>query len=166
MSDGHSDGDQVFLVPIDQANFERTVATPIDLADHPDRPDSLTQDGTVRLWWAEDGARSIETYERMEPGDLLLFYEDGTYVGVGRVGQTFRDESGWAGETFWQDAHADRLFTVTDFASLALPRAAVHRLFDYGPDYSPGFIRVSPDRVTASLSAIEIAVKRYDEQRG
>lgn len=166
MSEGQTGGEQVFLVPIDPANFERTVSSPVDLGEHPDGPAGLPETGEVRLWGVEDGTRSVETFERMEPGDLLLFYADETYVGVGRVGSTLEDGSGWAGETLWDGAPIEHLFTVTDFAPLEVPRAAVHRLFDYGPDYSPGFTRVAPNRVTASLPAIEIAVQRFDERQG
>lgn len=166
MTDGESGGEQVFLVQIDPENFERTVSSPVDMAEHPDRPDGLPEEGRVRLWGAEDGKRSVETFERMDPGDLLLFHDDGTFVGVGRVGLTVDDESGWASEAFWDDASKAHLYTVTDFSSIEIPRAAVNSLFDYGPDYSPGgLMRVAPDRVTASLPAIELAVKRFDEER-
>ena len=165
MTDGDSDGEQVFLVPIDPANFEQTVTSPVDLAEQEDRPDDLPETGDVRLWGVEDGTRSVETFERMGPGDLLLFYEDDSYVGVGRVGLTFEDEAGWASETFWDGAERGHVFTVTEFEPLSIPRAAVNRLFDYGPEYSPGFMRVAPDRVTASLPAIELAVQRFDERQ-
>lgn len=165
MTDGESGGEQVFLVSIDPANFERTVSSPVELAEHPDRPGDLPEDGQVRIWGAEDGSRSVETFERMTPGDLVLFYDDGTYVGLGRVGLTLEDESEWASETFWDDAGRAHLFTVTDFTPIRISRAAVNSLFDYGPNYSPGgLMRVAPDRVTASLPAIELAVKRFDEQ--
>lgn len=164
MTDGHSGGEQVFLVPIEPENFERTVSSPVDPAEHDDRPDALQDADEVRLWGVGDGSRSVETFERMEPGDLLLFYDGGTYVGVGRVGETFED--GWASETFWDGDSRAHVFTVTDFAPVEVPRAAVHRLFDYGPDYSPGFTRVAPDRVTASVPAIELAVRRFDERQG
>ncbi|HKJ58482.1 MAG TPA: hypothetical protein VKA37_04575 [Halobacteriales archaeon] len=165
MTDGQTGGEQVFLVPIDGSHFERTVSSPVDLADHPDRPAELPDTGEARLWGVEDGTRSVETFERIEAGDLLLFYEGGTYVGVGRAGLTFEDEAGWASETFWDGADREYVFTVTDFSPLSIPRAAVHRLFDYGADYAPGFTRVAPDRVTASVQAIQLAVKRYDERQ-
>jgi hypothetical protein len=48
MTDGQTGGEQVFLVPIDQSNFERTVASPVDPADHPDRPEALSDaEGTA-----------------------------------------------------------------------------------------------------------------------
>lgn len=166
MTDGESPGEQVFLVPIDRANFEHTVVSPVDLSEYSDRPAALPGDDRVRLWGAADGTRSVDTYERMEPGDLLLFYAGGTYVGVGRVGLTVEDESGWASETLWEGTAMNHLFSVTDFASVDIPREAVNSLFEYGPDYSPGgLMRVAPDRVTASLPAIELAVRRFDEER-
>lgn len=165
MTDGESGGEQVFLVPCEQANFERTVASTVDLGEYEDGPEALSDADDVRLWGVEDGTRSVETFERMEPGDLVLFYEGSTFVGVGRVGETFEDEAGWAAETFWDGAPIEHVFTVTEFSPLSIPKAAVNRLFDYGPGYSPGFMRVAPDRVTASLPAIELAVKRFEETR-
>ena len=166
MTDGQAGGEQVFLVPIDPAHFERTVAAGIDPGEYDDPPDGLPESEVVRLWGAEDGTRSVETFERMEAGDLLLFYDDDTYVGVGRVGLTIEDDGGWAAETLWEGDERAHLYTVTNFTPLSIPRAAVNRLFDYGPDYAPGFMRVAPDRVTASLPAIELAVKRFDERQG
>ena len=166
MTDGQSGGDQVFLVAIDPERFERTVASPVDLTGRDDRPATLADAEEARLWGAEDGTRSVESFERLEPGDLLLFYDDGNYVGVGRVGRTFEDADGWAAAAFWDDAPIEHVFTVTDFEPLDVPRAAVNALFDYGTDYSPGgLMRVAPDRVTASPRAIEVAVRRYDERR-
>ena len=165
MTDGQAGGEQVFLVAIDPATFERTVSQPVDMADHEDGPDPLPETGAVRLWGVDDSTRNVDTFERMEAGDLLLFHDDGRYVGVGRVGLTVSDESGWAADAFWDGEPVAHLFTVTGFAPVDVSRAAVNRLFDYGPDYSPGgLMRVAPDRVTASLPAIELAVKRYDER--
>lgn len=160
-------GENVFLVPSDPDDFERTVASPVDLDEHDGRPSALEGLDAARLWGARDGTRSVESVERMQPGDLLLFYGDGAYVGVGRVGTTFEDEAGWVAETFWEDGTSTHVFTVTDFAPLAIDRAAVNRLFEYSATYVPGgLMRVAPERVPARLASIELAVRRFDEQQG
>lgn len=168
MTDGSSgEGTQVFLVPIDPAAFERTMADPVDVDSLPDRPAALDGIETARLWGFADGARTVETFERLAPGDLVLFYDDGTFVGVGRVGRTFEDADGWLSETLWDGEEASYVLTVTDFEAVSIPRAAVNALFDYGPTYAPGgLMRVAPDRVTANLTAIERAIVAYDAQRG
>lgn len=164
MSDGGSgDGGQVFLVSIDPADFERTVASPVDLTDVDGRPDALSAHDTTRLGIAPPGDRAAETFDRMGSGDLLLFYSEGGYVGVGRVGEPI-DDGGWAADAFWTAEGSPLVYTVEGFVPLDIARAAVNRLFDYGGSYTPsGLMRVAPDRVTASVPAIELAVKRFDD---
>lgn len=156
----------VFLVPVDPGNFERTVASPVDLSEHPDSPDGLPTEGEVRFWGVRDGKRNRQQFERMAPGDVVLFYRDGTYVGIGRVGAKVEDD-GWASETFWDGAPAERLYTVTDYRAISVPRAAVNRIFDYGPDYTPqGLFGVADGRLPDSIEAFEAAILRYDEKHG
>jgi len=166
MADSQSGGgENVFLVQCDAENFERTVTTPVDLTDYDDRPEALQSADEARLWGTSEGTRNAQNFERMAPGDLLLFYREETYVGVGRVDQTFEDEAGWVGETLWDGEPLPYVYTVTGFTPLSIDRAAVHRLFGYDASYSPGeLLRVAPDRVTASLPAIELAVERFDER--
>lgn len=166
MTDGPSGaGEQVFLVPVDPETFERTMAEPVDVSELSDPPEALSDVETVRLWGVANGSRTVETFERMVEGDLVLFYDDGAYVGVGRVGRTFADDAGWLAATLWDGEPATHVLTVTDFEPVSIPMAAVNALFDYGASYVPGFTRVAPDRVTASLPAIERAVVTYDQQR-
>lgn len=159
-------GENVFLVSCDPEDFERTVASPVDLGDYPDRPAALDGSEAVRLWGAPEGTRNVETFERMQPGDLLLFYADGEYVGVGRVGETFEDEAGWASEALWSDVESTHVFTVADFTPVRIGRPAVNALFEYSATYVPqGLMRVAPERVTAQPSTIALAVERYDDQQ-
>jgi len=70
----------VFLVPIDPENFDRTVQSAVDLTEYDDRPDPLADLDEVRLWAVDDDdSGNGSTFERMEEGDLLLFYHDGEY---------------------------------------------------------------------------------------
>ena len=167
MSDGASDGgEQVFLVSIDPTSFERTISSPVDPAAGDDGPDALSGLDSARLYAVPEGTRSEETFERMLPGDLLLFYAEGTYLGVGRVGSTFEADAGWVDDVFEDEEASTNVVSVADFVPLDIDRAAANRLFDYGPTYTPqGLMRVAPERVTASVSAIELAVQRFDERQ-
>lgn len=166
MSDGQTGGEQVFLVPCDRENFERTVASTVDLGEYEERPEPLQASEEARLWGVSDGTRSVESFERLLPGDLLLFYRDGAYVGVGRVGEAFEDEDEWVAATFWADEPTTHVFTVEGFTPVAVDRAVVNHLFDYSSSYVPGgLMRVAPERVTARPRAIELAVKRFDERQ-
>lgn len=159
------DDGRVYLVRADAEHFERTVRSPVDLEAHDDRPAALADRAEARLWGAGGGDRVADHFEAMAPGDVVLFYRDGRYVGVGRVGVTFEDADGWAAEAFWDD-DVPHVFTVTEFEAVDVDRAAVNRIFDYSPTYAPpDLIRVADDRVTNSLEAIELAVRRYNERR-
>ncbi|MFC6726774.1 hypothetical protein ACFQE1_20850, partial [Halobium palmae] len=154
----------VFLVPCDADDFDRTVRTAVEVGDLPERPAALDDASAVRLWGVPDGSSNESYFEKMADGDLLLFYRDGEVVGTGRVGRTFEDEDGWVSETFWEDTDASRVFTVEEFAAVSVPTSAVNRLFGYADGYTPqGFMRVADDRVPGRLDAVELAVSEYSE---
>jgi len=154
----------VFLVPIDPENFGRTVRSTVDLTDYPDRPDPLADVDEARLWAVDDDSGNGSTFDRMESGDLLLFYHDGEYVATGRVGTTFEDDDRWVSGTFWTAFPTTRVYTVTDFTAVSAPKRAVNALFDYSKSYTPGFMRVADSRVTADLSSIESAIDHYTKR--
>jgi len=102
----------VFLVPIDPENFDRTVQSAVDLTEYDDRPDPLADLDEVRLWAVDDDSGNGSTFERMEEGDLLLFYHDGEYLATGRVGTAFEDEDRWVSSTFWTAFPTTRVYTI------------------------------------------------------
>lgn len=156
----------VFLAPADPGNFDRTVVSPVDLTDHPDRPGALADRDSARFWGVRDGTRNRQQFERMAAGDVVLFYQEAEYVGVGRVGATFEDD-GWASETFWRDAPAERVYVLDRFDAVSVPRSAVNRIFGYEPDYYPqGLLGVADGRLPDPVAAVPVAVRRYDERRG
>ncbi|ELZ36032.1 hypothetical protein [Halorubrum distributum] len=154
----------VFLVPIDPENFDRTVRSPVDLTDYPDRPEPLADLDEARLWAVDDDSGNGSTFEKMSGGDLLLFYADDEYVATGRVGEAFADEDRWASGTFWTAFPTTRVYTVTDFSAVSAPKRAVNRIFDYSSSYTPGFMRVADSRVNADLSSIESALEHYTKR--
>lgn len=167
MTDGDAGdytGSNVFLAAVAPDQFAATLASPVDLADHDDRPAALAEFETARLGPVESGDRNEQMFEQMGPGDLVLYYDDGTYVGLGRVAATFDD--GWAADALWDGADVAGGYVLDDFVEVSVPARAVNALFDYGPDYSPsGLLRVADTRVDSSLAAIRLAVERYAAQR-
>lgn len=156
----------VFLASVDPGNFETTVRSPVDLTDRPDRPDALSETDSARLWGVTEGG-SDDTYEKLESGDLVLFYADGEYVGTGRVGTTFEDAEQWVSETFWDDAQATSIYTVESFEPVSVPKSAVNSIFDYSEGYTPQeLLRVAASRVDRSPEAIELALQQYSEKHG
>ena len=155
----------VFLAPCDPGNFDRTVGSEVDLSEHPNHPSALSGRDTVRFWGAREGSGNQNYFEKMEAGDLVLFYQNGKYIGTSRVGTTFRDEEEWASTTFWDGAPSHLIYTVEDFTPASVPKSAVNTIFDYVPDYNPqGLMRVAESRVDERIEAIELALKKYSEK--
>lgn len=160
-------GSNVFLAKVDPDDFEVTVRSTVDLDEHPDRPAALSDAATARFWRVETGSSSQDHYEKMESGDLVLFYADGEYVGVGRVGTPFEDDEEWASSTHWDGGEYTHLYTVIDFTPVEVEKAAVNRIFGYSDGYTPqSLLRVADDRVTRRPEAIELALERYSEKHG
>ncbi|MFB6298696.1 MAG: hypothetical protein ABEH65_00365 [Halobacteriales archaeon] len=165
-----STGENVFVIPIsDDASedYEHTVMTPLDLDELADRPEALDSMGEVRLWGVRTDTNPEQLFEKIQPGDLLVFYRDGTYIGVGTVGITFEDAADWTGETLWDGGSARYLYTVESFRSINVPRGAINRIFDYSTSYTPPRpMRVAEDRVSAKIRSIHLAIMRFDDKYG
>ncbi|MFB6149972.1 MAG: hypothetical protein ABEJ48_09940 [Halobacteriales archaeon] len=163
-------GENVFVIPIDDddsEDYEHTVTSPVDLDDFDERPDALADAEEIRLWGVRTETNPEQLFEKMQPGDLLVFYRDGTYIGVGTVGTAFEDADDWAGETLWNGGSARYLYTVESFRSIDVPRGAINRIFDYSTSYTPPRpMRVAEDRVSAKIRSIHLAIMRYDDKHG
>jgi hypothetical protein len=151
--------DNVYVVAADGDDFDGTVANTVAPDEYDDAPGALSGPGDVRVWGVDDA----DLFAEMESGDLVLFYADGGYVGVGTVGTTFQDD--WAADTLWEAATFEHCFTLERFAPVDLPRLRIHAIFDYSENYYPSTpMRVPDDRVDNSLPAIFEAVRRYEQQ--
>lgn len=153
--------ENVYVVAADGEDFEATVGSTVDLDEYDDVPGALSGLGDARLWGVDDA----DVFEEMDEGDLVLFYADGRYVGVGTVGTALEDADGWAAGALWDDLAAEYVFTVEAFDAVDLSRAAVHAIFDYSANYYPSTPMAVPDgRVEHSLPAIREAVSRYEQR--
>lgn len=154
-------GENVFLVPCDSPNFDRTVLGGINLDEFSDRPAALDNYDKVRLWGARVGEANRSHFEKMVPGDLALFYQEGKYIGIGTIRKTFHDERGWVSSKFWGGAPSKLIYTIDDFKEIAAPKGSVNTIFDYKEKYYPqGLTRVADNRVTYRLKAIKLALER------
>jgi hypothetical protein len=164
---GSASGEDVFLIPADPANYDRTVRSPIDPSTYSDRPDALTANEEVRLWGVRAGSGNRQVFERMTPGDLLLFYQDGAYIGTGTIGSTFEDRDGWVSEKFWEGAPSKCIYTVEKFNSIAVRREVINGVFSYDVEYYPrGPIRVADENVPKRVESIHLEIKRCDGKHG
>ena len=137
------DGPGVFLAPYANAaaqeNFRRTVVegVPADRVarhsdDHPDTD-------PVRLWGTKESVEG--SWRGVEPGDYLLFYDDGSYQHAVEVLATEKNES--LGRDIWPN-HEDGepwvcVIYLSDPVEIDVSSAELHDLAGYGRDYPLGF---------------------------
>ena len=159
-----SDAANVFIASCSPDDFDRTVRSSVDLSEFSDRPAALSERESARFWGAPEGTNNEAYFEKMEEGDLVLFYHGDEYVGAGWIGTTFEDESGWANDTFWENGQSNLVYTIEDFTPVSVPKSAVNKIFDYSAGYNPGrLLRVASERVTNRPEAIKLAVERYGQ---
>lgn len=148
----------LFLVPVDEPSYRRTLAEPIDLSDWEDRPPDVP--ASARVWGVrtdpEQGSweRNRRNWEIMEPGDPLVFYRNrhGRYDAAGRVDSKIETE--YIRDRYWGGGPAVTVYTVEDYdESVRLSREQVNETLCYKADFHPqGLLRVSDDRPTARLA--------------
>lgn len=157
--------ENVFLVPCDPGNFDRTVGSPVGLEEYPDRPAPLDEYTSARFWGVRDGEGNRSYFEKMEPDDLVVFYQNGTYIGVGYIETTFEDEEGWVRSTFWQNAPSTLIYIIREYATISVPKNQVNTIFGYSEGYYPqGLMRVADDRLTNRVGAIKRALETVSEE--
>jgi len=142
----------LWLVPVDERSFQRTLAEPIDLSDWPDRPTDFPK--TARIWGVrtdlEHGTwkRNRRNLERMEQGDPLLVYRNSVsrYAATGRVGPLTHTE--YIRDEYRNGGPALDVYVVDEYDdSMGVEPETVNRLLGYKQSFWPqGFWRVSDDR--------------------
>ncbi|MFC7020429.1 hypothetical protein ACFQHP_12085 [Halomicroarcula sp. GCM10025743] len=152
----------LWLVPVDEPSFQRTLAEPIDLSDWDDRPDSFPD--RARVWGVrtdpEQGSwkRNRRNLERMERGDPILIYRnsESQYTGTGRVGPMAHTEH--VRDEYWDGGPALDVYVVEGYDdSVDVEPETVNRLLGYEESFWPqGLWRVSDDRPT------ERVVRKFD----
>lgn len=153
----------VFLAAVTQPDFEETVLSPAPIGEESGHPTLLENVTDVRIWGAPPSAETH--FEKLEAGDLVLFVDGETYVGVGTIGQTLIDEEGWAQSTLWGETAYTHLYTLADFSPVTVPKSAVNRIFEYGATYTPGaLMRIADNRINRPLAVIRRALVQYSDK--
>ncbi|MBX0298147.1 restriction endonuclease [Haloarcula nitratireducens] len=150
-------------------DYLRTVKEGLDLAELTEYlPDDFTaradDDESVRLW----GTSVVHTWQKVEHGDIALFYHDGRFVGQARVLST-REDPALATHLFDidgdpQDSETrwEYLTFFTDFEEIDVELADFNDLVGYNPDFYPqGFTRVADtrlDRLEREYDSVETAI--------
>lgn len=152
----------LWLVPVDEPSFQRTLAEPVNLSDWEDRPDDFPE--RARVWGVrtdpEQGTweRNRRNLERMEPGDPLLIYRNSRsrYTSTGRVGPMAHTE--YIRDEYWNGGPALDVYAIEDYDdSIDAVPEIVNRLLGYEESFWPqGFWRVADDRPT------ERVARRFD----
>lgn len=142
----------LWLVPVDERSFQRTLAEPVDLSGWDSRPDEFPE--RARVWGVrtdpEQGSweRNRRNLERMEQGDPLLIYRNSKsrYVASGKIGPMTHTE--YIRDEYWNGGPALDVYVVEEYNdSIDVERNVVNRLLDYEESFWPqGLWRVSDDR--------------------
>lgn len=142
---------QLWLVPVDEPSFQRTMAEPIDLTGAPDKPDGFPDE--ARVWGVradpEQGSweRNRRNLGRMEPGDSLLIYRNrlSKYTATGRIGPFWHTT--YIRDEFWNGGPAIDIYSVDDYEEVDLSRETVNGALGYKDNFWPqGLWRVAEDR--------------------
>jgi len=152
----------LWLVPVNEPSFQRTLAEPIDLSDWDDRPDSFPEQ--ARVWGVrtdpEQGSweRNCRNLKQMERDDPLLIYRnsESRYTATGRVGAMAHTEH--VRDEYWGGGPALDIYAVESYDdSINVEPETINRLLGYKESFWPqGFWRVSDDRPT------ERVVQKFD----
>lgn len=127
----------IFLLPVDMGMFSRTVSEPVVW-----EAGSGDSEVEVRVWGVKDSRLNETFYGKMNPGDLVLFYNQGEYIGCGRVGEKFSSQQ--FSDTYWDGISAENLFTVVSYQDVNLDKETVNDIFGYKPNHQPqSILRVS-----------------------
>lgn len=146
----------LFLVPAGdptaRINFDRTVRQPV-LAEELSRHDSALAElatgisGGVRAWGTKpgEGDRHVRTWDRMEPGDWVLFCFDGLFPVAARV--LAKEHSPQLARHLWGEDEGETweyLYLVDEIRQVDIPRLALNERLGYEPGaHVQGFARVN-----------------------
>jgi hypothetical protein len=153
----------IFLARSDPKDFDRTVLSEVELSSYPDHPEAFSEMETAQFFGAPESRRS--TFEKMNADDLVLFHQNGEYIGTGWIETTFEDDQQWASTTVWSDTSSTLIYTLQGVTSVSVPTTAVNRIFEYADGYMPqNLMRVAADRVDNRPKTIKRALEQYTDK--
>jgi hypothetical protein len=144
--------EELYRITVDDPNYSNVLESPIKPKEEGVELLGVEGDAELRLWAIRPGPNNEKLYQKMDPGDGLLFYLTGKsqdsgkggYVAVGRVGtktEAGKDEA----ETLFRTSVATRMYTVEDFQKVPLSKEETENLLGYSR-HPQGPQRVTDDR--------------------
>jgi len=84
----------IFRLPVDYSHYKISIEEGKDFdwikkfltLDEIKNIESLSVSGKLKYWGSTPGSSNFRFWERMEPGDEVIFYREGKYIGLGIVG--------------------------------------------------------------------------------
>lgn len=146
---------QLWLVPVDEPSFQRTLAEPIDLSEQ-EKPEGFPNQ--ARVWGVRtdpdqgDWERNKRNRDRMETGNPLLIYRNkmSRYHAKGRIGEFWRTR--YVRDEYWNGGPAIDVFSVEDYEEIDVSREEVNNVLSYKENFWPqGLWRVADNRPTGQL---------------
>lgn len=152
----------LWLVPVDERSFQRTLAEPVDLSDWDKRPNDFPEQ--ARIWGVRTDPgqgsweRNRRNLELMACGDPLLVYRnsESQYTATGRVGPMAHTE--YIRDKHWGGGPALDIYVVEDYDdSIDAEPEEVNKLLGYKGSFWPqGLWRAADDR------PIHRVIRRFD----
>lgn len=133
--------ENLFRITVDEPNYSRVLKEPVELEKIRNLPGALQSIETARIWAINPGSNNEKVYQKLQPGDYLLFYlggkyrpnGEGLYVAVGQVGKKFRGDEDSARE-FFRNINSVRMFTVEDYELIMKTKNDIKRILGYEGD--------------------------------
>ncbi len=137
------DGPAVFLAPYGNAaaqeNFRRTVQNGVRESTVAAHSSGYPDGETVRMWGTKETVAG--TWKKIDPGDYLLFYNDGSYGHAAEVVSTERNEP--LGREIWPNHGEGKPWTCIIYLKepieTDIDSAEIHGLAGHDIDYTMGF---------------------------
>jgi 5-methylcytosine-specific restriction enzyme B len=137
------DGPRMFLAPYGnraaQENFQRTVIEGVSADRVEEHTDRSFETDRIRLWGTKESVEG--SWKKIEPGDFLLFYRDGTYEYATKVIDTEENES--LGRDVWPNHEEGSpwicIIYLDEPIELGVDSSLIHDLAGYDIDYPMGF---------------------------
>lgn len=139
------EGPMVFLAPYANAaaqeNFQRTAREGVSASTVSRYTDSHPDGDPIHVWGTKDTVRS---WNKIEPGDYLFFYQDGRYDNAAEVIDTEENED--LGRELWPN-HEDgspwtQIIYLKEPVSMSVESSEIHELAGYDRDHPQGFSRL------------------------
>lgn len=133
--------ENLFRITVDEPNYSRVLKDPVQTEKVRNLPSALQSVESTRIWAINPGSSNEKVYQKLQPGDYLLFYlggkhrpsGEGLYVAVGSVGKKFRGDEDSARELF-RNIHSVRIFTVEEFELVSKSKNNIERILGYKGD--------------------------------